>query len=253
MLKFSFARNTTGAASGGLILTVVLAAGIIAGIVYLITEIQPSDGEASASGGIPTSPLLGEVEMTRQLVDNMNRQRSAVGHVLGIDRTDDMNATNDLSWRASRDCGDIGTAIKLFQKDTKQWPIRGAADEDARIDYLFGNAGQLPQFSEKVRAPWGDSSDNLHSYLVSDGPEKKGWLDYFKNISGRFEGWNGPYLPHENPDPWGRAYLVSASGFQGGTNPDNNVWCLSAGPNGVVETAPSFRQTVGDDVGQIME
>jgi len=251
-VKQTIINDRSGRASGGLILSVVLAAAIIAVIVYSIVGPSPSEDVAPTSGGIPMSPMLGAVEATRQQVDLMNRQRSAAGQALGVTRTPYMDATNDLSWRARRDCSDIATAIQAFQRDTRQWPINAAADEDERIDYLFGNVGQIPQFGEKAKESWGDSKDNLHSYVVSNGPEKKAWYDHFKNIGGRFDGWNGPYLPRELADPWGHAYVVSVSGFSGGTKPDNNAWCLSAGPNGIVETPAPAKRPKGDDVGIVV-
>lgn len=44
----------------------------------------------------------------------------------------------------------------------------------------------------------------------------------------------GPNMP---TDGWGRCFLV------------NDRWMLSAGPNGVVETAPGADSLVGDDIG----
>ncbi len=256
MLRFSSARGTSGSASSGLILSIVLAAGIIAMIIYYMVGPGASSSSVAKNqavvSGAPMSPLLGSVEITRQHVDSMNRQRSAAGEALGITRTAAMDATNDLSWRARRDCSDIATAIRAFQRDIKQWPIYSAADDDEKVDFLFG-VGQLPQFSEKARESWGESKDKLHSYLVSNGPEKEAWYDYFKHIGGRFDGWQGSYLPHETADPWDRAFLVSVCGFPGGTKPDNKVWCISAGPNGIVETLTSKGRIVGDDVGVLIE
>ena len=249
MLRFKHIRDTSGAASSGLILSVVLSAAIIAVIVYYMVGSGASEDIASASGGVPMSPLLGSVEMTRQHVDRMNRQRSGMAQAVGVAGGD---ATN-VRWRVERDTRDIATALSAFKRDVGTWPVKSAADGDTRVDYLFGAVGQLPRFGEKAKESWGDSKDNLHSYLVSNGPEKEAWYDYFKNITGRFDGWNGPYLPHELADPWGRAYLVSVCGFPGGAKPDNNVWCLSAGPNGIVETPTSNGKTVGDDVGYLIE
>ena len=43
--------------------------------------------------------------------------------------------------------------------------------------------------------------------------------------------------------------ISSVSGFEGGTMPDNHVWCLSAGVNGIVDTPAWATETHGDDVG----
>jgi hypothetical protein len=48
--------------------------------------------------------------------------------------------------------------------------------------------------------------------------------------------WHGPYMAAElHPDPWGNAYLVNADGW---ITPGEQAMVLSAGPDGVVQTAP---------------
>ncbi len=239
-----------------MVLSVLVAAAVIAIVVYYIT----------GSGGSPTSggkiDRFGIVDETREQVAKMNEQREQLGESLrqegAMGRTIAEDKVARGAWenqvsRALRDCGDIATAIEAFHRDVSKWPVRGADDEDVRVDYLYGNAGRLPEFVANAKASWGEREENLHSYLVSDGPEKKAWYDYFKHTYGRFDGWNGPYLPREEQDPWGHAYVVSVSGFPGGTKPSNHVWCLSAGPNGIVETLASLNQMLGDDVGKMME
>ena len=240
--------DRSGRASGGVILSLVLAAGIIALLVYHITGPSSSGDGAPTSEGAPISPLLGAVEATRQQVDQMSRQRSGLAQAVGVAGAQ----LNDVAWRAERDCRDIATALSAFKTDISTWPVKSAADEDEPVDFLYG-VGSLPKFTEGARESWGARSEDLHSYLVSNGPEKEAWYDYFKNVSGRFDGWNGPYLPRELADPWGQAYVVSVCGFPGGTKPDNNVWCLSAGPNGIVETPADATRAHADDIGCSMK
>ena len=243
-MRFKLARSVSGGASTGLILSVVLAAAVIAVLVYFMTGPSSSGGGARTSEAAPISPLLGEVEMTRQMVDRENRQQSGLAQAVGVAGA----ASNNVAWRAQQDCQDIRTALLAFKAGVGSWPVKSAADEEKPVDFLYG-VGPLPKFTKDAQASWGARSEDLHSYLVSNGPEKTGWTDYFRHIGGRFENWNGPYLPHELADPWGRAYVVSVSGFTGGTKPGNHAWCLSAGPNGIVETPPSSDQALGDDVG----
>ena len=61
--------------------------------------------------------------------------------------------------------------------------------------------------------------------------------------------WNGPYLDLIEPDPWGNAYLVNTRGL---FDDRERVWVLSAGPDGIVDTSPSSRETRGDDIGRIL-
>jgi len=60
------------------------------------------------------------------------------------------------------------------------------------------------------------------------------------------ERWAGPYVAGGlAPDPWGNAYLVNADGW---LTPQERPMVLSAGPNGVVETAADARAPGGDDL-----
>ena len=61
--------------------------------------------------------------------------------------------------------------------------------------------------------------------------------------------WNGPYLDSIESDPWGHAYLVNTRGL---FDDREQVWVLSAGPDGIVDTSPSSRETRGDDIGRVL-
>lgn len=254
MLNVHCLKDRTGKATGGVIISVLLAAAIIAVIVYYITG-----GGSSTSGGGGMDPF-DFVDETSGRVDEMNRTRQQLGEEMGRRTKREPSvrdavvdgAYQEMASRAERDLADIATGIRAFHKDVGAWPIQSAADSEESVDYLFGNAGRLPSFGDGARNSWGTRSDNLHSYLVSNGPEKKGWTDYFKNVGGRFDGWVGPYLPREEMDPWGHAYLVSVSGFPDGSKSGNQVWCLSAGANGAVETPASASRTQGDDIGVLI-
>ena len=147
-------------------------------------------------------------------------------------------------------CRSIGDAIRLFWRDVGEWPMHSGPSKSSRVDYLYGS-GQRPRFKGRARASWGFRSEDIRYLLVKNG---RGANPRFKKAvsmdgPGAPSGWNGPYLRQERADPWGRAYLVSACGFPGGTKPDNNVWCLSAGPNGIIETPTSAKEVEGDDIG----
>jgi hypothetical protein len=58
------------------------------------------------------------------------------------------------------------------------------------------------------------------------------------------EPWEGPYWHGRmDADPWGRAFVVLPFG-----DPTQLCWCLSAGPNGLVETGPQDDLPGGDDI-----
>lgn len=160
--------------------------------------------------------------------------------------------------RALGDCRNISTAILLFHKDTDTWPIYTSADHipESRVDYLYGNMGDIPIFNDEARESWGSRSEDMYFTLVKNGRTGP-WHQYGRKAEGDYSdysrpsagGWAGPYLPYVSDNQQGFAYLVSVSGFEGGTKPDNHVWCLSAGPNFIVETPAWATETHGDDVG----
>lgn len=133
--------------------------------------------------------------------------------------------------KAKAEVKSIQTAIMIFYKDTKKWPM------------YVDEGGVL--------------KDNV-TVLLSDGDEPKG-LDYNcdtrvksylkdhllqDNIGYSFS-WKGPYLNDLSSDPWGNAYVVNAVYF----NTQNPVWILSAGPNGFIDTNMDSQGLNGDDIG----
>ncbi|MBN2209162.1 MAG: hypothetical protein JW759_07690 [Candidatus Coatesbacteria bacterium] len=154
------------------------------------------------------------------------------------------------------DCRNISTAIGLFHKDTGSWPIYVSADHtpESRVDYLYGNMGEMPEFSDEARESWGSRAEDMYFTLVTNGRTSP-WWRYGRKVEGNpysrpsAGGWAGPYLPYVTDNRQGYAYIVSVSGFEGDTKPDNHVWCLSAGVNGIVDTPAWAAATRGDDVG----
>jgi len=160
--------------------------------------------------------------------------------------------------RALGDCRNISTAIHIFNKDTGTWPMFTSArhSPESRVDYLYGNMGVIPEFSDEARESWGSRSEDMYFTLVTNGRTAP-WYPYGREVKGEDSsyskpsagGWAGPYLPYVTDNRQGFAYLISVSGLWGGTKPDNHVWCLSAGVNGIVETPAWATETHGDDVG----
>lgn len=122
-------------------------------------------------------------------------------------------------------------------------PPEGHPDE-APLDYLYGSMGQLPEFSDEARESWGTHSENLHFLLATNGRTEP-------RFRYKVDGWDGPYLRRElGEDPWGYAYIVSVGGIKGGAKPGSELWCLSAGPNHIVETPAYATEVRGDDLGR---
>ena len=183
---------------------------------------------------------------------------------IGLDGEDNGTEARGLSCNVALEttalgyCRNISIALLLFHKDTGTWPMYASADHspDSRLDYLYGKTEKMPQFEdEEVRASWGTRSQDMFFQLVTNGRQEPIYPYGPKDASPPRDsatgprGWVGPYLPYVTEDPWGFAYLVSVSGFEGGARPDNHVWCLSAGPNGIVDTPAWATATRGDDVG----
>jgi len=162
----------------------------------------------------------------------------------------------ETAQRALGDCRNISTAVLLFHKDTGTWPYYDRPLGDPKCDYLYGNMGDMPSFTPDAEISWGYQADDMYFHLVMNGRDQNTWRYRPKKVAIRgsplFPGWDGPYLPYVTDDPWGHKYLMSVGAFEYGRNMgagQNHVWCLSAGPNGIVETPISSLETLGDDIG----
>jgi len=132
--------------------------------------------------------------------------------------------------RAAADIRSISTAMMVFKKDTAQWPVMDA-NCGPNVTLLSG-AGSLVS---NLGAMGYDTAVNVsfNDHLSTD-------------TNGCYQNWKGPYMAYVTPDPWGNAYVINASGFpiQG-----RQVWLISAGPNGQMDTASNSETIQGDDVG----
>ena len=165
--------------------------------------------------------------------------------------------------RALGDCRNISTALLLFHKDTGTWPYYDKPGADPKFDYLYGNMGDMPRMSADAQTSWGNQADDMYFHLVTNGPDQSTYIyRYKKDVteggSMLSHGWNGPYLPYVTDDPWAYKYLVSVGAFEYGTKGtgtkgtgtnQNHVWCLSEGPNFVVDTPIWATATHFDDIG----
>ncbi|MFO0981235.1 MAG: prepilin-type N-terminal cleavage/methylation domain-containing protein [Planctomycetota bacterium] len=124
-------------------------------------------------------------------------------------------------------------------------------------------AAAITQYVKDTRHfPTGPLGNNTVEFLVSDGTvpspntfdsggTKGDLVDYLTN--GATNGgslYKGPYMQEIAADPWGNAYVVNVNGYYSGTE---NVWVLSAGPNGDLETAVGAAKPAGDDIGVLIE
>lgn len=130
--------------------------------------------------------------------------------------------------RATADVRSISNALIVFKKDLGQWPVSTTCEPAVT---LLQSAGTVPALGLN----WdGSNPGNLDDYLASDSngcwPAK----------------WKGPYMAFASADPWGNAYVINGKDFLSATGA---LWIISAGPDGVVDTASTQTSVGGDDIG----
>jgi general secretion pathway protein G len=136
--------------------------------------------------------------------------------------------------RALADCKNIASAIAMFRKDTGFWPTGPSGNNT--IFWLYGSAGTVPTSN--------DFADGASATIET----------YMRDNTGGVGGanWAGPYIGAISADPWGRQYIVSTDGFWAAVTGDN-VWVVSAGPNGAVDTPDANEALGSDDIGVMIQ
>jgi hypothetical protein len=127
--------------------------------------------------------------------------------------------------RAHADMLEISAGLAHYSNDTRFLPtgVQGRTN----VAWLYG-PGVIPAGHE-----------------FGTGGEARALDDALLNASFGGEAWNGPYVAHLEPDPWGHAYLVNVEGW---INQREHAIVVSAGPDGIVETAPDDTHPAGDDL-----
>jgi prepilin-type N-terminal cleavage/methylation domain-containing protein len=163
--------------------------------------------------------------------------------------------------RAQNDCLVIGSAIASFYKDVARMPNMNAAGNAGIV--LLVSDGNTPTLATGAtiwnRALTNNTCDLLANHMSSNAPKAQTAKQYptVTSAPGSEFQWRGPYQPSFPPDPWGNRYAVNI-GNMTSTNPalSNALWVLSAGPDGIVQTAfnpntPALGTTLataGDDI-----
>ncbi len=98
-------------------------------------------------------------------------------------------------------------------------------------------------------APDDTVCSNFFDHLIINDPDGSGTpdesvTDYRTTGKRRYR---GPYLSSIDEDPFGNAFQVNVSTLVGGNN--SPTWVISAGPDGVFDTATSATRISGDDIG----
>jgi prepilin-type N-terminal cleavage/methylation domain-containing protein len=202
-----------------------------------------------------------------------------------------MNALKETDvTKANADVQELATALTQFFKDLRYMPACDGADCDPRIATGTGDNNNLaflavgdgsgdlsgkypPEATTKLSGTatfmWdlatNDEStaakNNFFNHVVINNPDHsatvgEAGVDYTTTGGRR---WRGPYVSRLGPDPWGNAYIVSIGAMEADgspitkptTNEKSKGWIISAGPNGILETAPDASSLGGDDIGFI--
>lgn len=152
--------------------------------------------------------------------------------------------------RALKDATTLQAVINDLIKDTGQYPGNMTTSSFICGPGNIATAGTTGWAANSAACTSGTGvmGDSLSNHLVVNDPNENGVAsstnDY--RTTGKFV-WKGPYAQNINTDPWGNAYEVNVSTLKGGnTSP---TWIISAGPDGVFQTATGANSLSGDDIG----
>jgi prepilin-type N-terminal cleavage/methylation domain-containing protein len=162
--------------------------------------------------------------------------------------------------RADAEAKVIAAAVTSFYKDVGVWPARASSGANNTLSVLGSGSpkpASNPYAANHQFATWllgANSGDTLDNQLLSNTPGGAGGAAYPTTGSNR---WRGPYSAGPLPlDPWGRPYLVTViSGYSTHATNNKRLLVLSAGPNGLIDTAAQLTATTaiaGDDIGVIL-
>jgi len=210
---------------------------------------------------------------------------SAIFLPIGLNALRDSDLT-----KAQVDTEQIATALTQFFKDLRYMPACDGADCDPRIATGTGDNNNLaflavgegsgdvsgkypPEATTKLSGTatfmWDlgtndeatAAKNNAFNHLVINNPDASSTVgeadvDYTATGGRR---WRGPYVSRLGLDPWGNAYVVSIGAMEANGSPitkpttgeKSRGWIISAGPNGLLETAPDATSLGGDDIGFI--
>src|SRR5262245_13972782 len=130
---------------------------------------------------------------------------------------------------ALSDCQRIAAALTQYTRDTRPFPTGPNGNDTLR--FLTGT-GTVPAAN-----PFDDGEGGLLVQYLANGAANGG------------ASWRGPYLQQVAADPWGNAYVVNVHGYFSA----ENVWVVSAGPNGAIYTTATDPTPRGDDIGVLVK
>jgi len=135
--------------------------------------------------------------------------------------------------RAQADLKTLADAIKLYQRDTGQWPVYASPTDypgtiAGGMALIGGSAGSNPGETATWNVGTALASSSLESYLNGNFTQLS-----TDNVFPK-KGFRGPYLGGNlESDPWGNKYLLTASNLAGSSY---HAFVISAGPDGKLDT-----------------
>jgi prepilin-type N-terminal cleavage/methylation domain-containing protein len=151
--------------------------------------------------------------------------------------------------RARNEAQVVAAAVTNFYKDLSRWPNLGPTG--AAVTGLYSGTIANPVtpapptgFNGITGAGWAALVwDPLWNHLVTNGGLR------YPNAAALENRWQGSYATQLPRDPWGRPYVINVGTLSLTGTPPPAVWVLSAGPDGIIQTAMTAASTAGDDVG----
>lgn len=149
--------------------------------------------------------------------------------------------------RAENDVRAIADAVVEFVRDNGFHPQWADGQRSVRIQLLvsLGAVGEAQPGAEPWLNTQPGSIDLISNQLVNNRPSF-GATGYPVKTALSGTGWNGPYLASHLPeDPWGNRYVINVEHLSNsidameadGVQEKRAVWVLSAGPDGIFDTA----------------
>ena len=143
--------------------------------------------------------------------------------------------------RARTDLRDLAGAIRQFHADTGIGPTRGLGGDDRRLHRLIGPGREADGAYYHPDVLQGELAD----HLLRNTPGLEDEQGY--------DGWQGPYWPGYDSDPWGQAYVFVA--YPMFCDDPRHAVVVSAGPNGTFDgdySSPWHAVAVGDDLLEVV-
>ena len=158
--------------------------------------------------------------------------------------------------RAKADVKNIAAAITNFNRDLGVWAVYKDAPlhaDNATVVMLVTEGNDATEGKDSGGTAVGTynytwlTAGGTHEYLkgvLHDGKlALAAGADTYISAVKKPNEWKGPYMTDFKADSWGNKYYVSTEGLQPGSG--KAVFVLSAGPNGVIQTAVSQNATGG--------